>query len=63
MIKFHDIKNPASAIKGLIELLESYDLTATEQQEIMESLVASSSSLVLSANLDRPAATKPLGFV
>ena len=45
-IKFHDIKNPASAIKGLIELLESYDLTATEQQEIMESLVASSSSII-----------------
>lgn len=45
-IKFHDIKNPANAIHGLVELLESYDLTATEQQEIMESLVASSEAIV-----------------
>lgn len=45
-IKFHDIKNPANAIHGLVELLESYDLTASEQQEIMESLVASSEAIV-----------------
>ena len=45
-IKFHDIKNPANAIHGLVELLESYDLTATEQQEIMESIVASSENIV-----------------
>lgn len=45
-IKFHDIKNPANAIQGLVELLESYDLTATEQQEIMESIVASSENIV-----------------
>ncbi|GAB4135638.1 MAG: hypothetical protein Fur0015_08420 [Ignavibacteriales bacterium] len=45
-IKFHDIKNPANAIHGLVELLESYDLTATEQQEIMESIVASSANIV-----------------
>lgn len=45
-IKFHDIKNPANAIHGLVELLESYDLTASEQQEIMESLVESSTTIV-----------------
>ncbi len=42
----HDIKNPASAIRGYIELLKSYDLNATEQQEIMVSLVASSEDIV-----------------
>lgn len=45
-IKFHDIKNPAQAIQGLVSLLESYDLTAMEQQEIMESIIASSSNIV-----------------
>ena len=44
-ISVHDLKNPASTIKGLIELLDSYDLTASEQQEIMESLVASSETI------------------
>jgi len=42
----HDIKNPASAIRGYIELLNSYDLNANEQQEIMVSLVASSEDIV-----------------
>ncbi|MCX7875500.1 MAG: HAMP domain-containing histidine kinase [Melioribacteraceae bacterium] len=45
-IAIHDIKNPASAIKGYIELLNSYELTANEQHEIMESLVASSDDIV-----------------
>ncbi len=45
-IKFHDLKNPAQAIQGLVSLLESYDLTAMEQHEIMESIVASSSNIV-----------------
>ncbi len=45
-IAIHDIKNPASAIKGYIELLNSYDLNAKEQQIIMESLVASSDDIV-----------------
>lgn len=45
-IAIHDIKNPASAIKGYIELLNSYELNANEQQEIMESLVASSDDIV-----------------
>lgn len=42
----HDIKNPASAIRGYIELLNSYELNANEQQEIMASLVASSEDIV-----------------
>ncbi|PKL83400.1 MAG: hypothetical protein CVV24_05135 [Ignavibacteriae bacterium HGW-Ignavibacteriae-3] len=45
-IAIHDIKNPASAIRGYIELLNSYDLNATEQHDIMVSLVASSEDIV-----------------
>ena len=37
---------PAQALHGLVSLLESYDLTAMEQHEIMESIVASSSNIV-----------------
>ncbi len=48
----HDIKNPASAIRGCIDLLNSYDLNATEQQEIMSSLMISSENIVkLSQNM------------
>lgn len=42
----HDIKNPASAVHGFIELLQSYDLNAHEQQEVLESLIASSSRVL-----------------
>lgn len=42
----HDIKNPVSAIRGYIELLNSYDLNATDQHEIMTSLVNSSENVV-----------------
>jgi signal transduction histidine kinase len=42
----HDIKNPISAIKSYLDLLDSYDLTASEQQEIMEGLMASSEKIV-----------------
>ncbi len=42
----HDIKNPASAIRSYIQLLNSYDLNAAEQQEIMASLVSSSDNIV-----------------
>lgn len=45
-IAVHDIKNPASAIKSYIDLLNSYDLNATEQQEIMSSLISSSEDIV-----------------
>ena len=42
----HDIKNPASAIKGYVELLESYDLNAVEQHGIMHTLFEISSQII-----------------
>lgn len=42
----HDIKNPAALIKNLVELLRSYDLTATEQQEIIEDILDTSNRIV-----------------
>lgn len=42
----HDIKNPAGAIRGYIQLLESYDLTASEQKEIMQSLIDTSTHII-----------------
>ncbi len=45
-IALHDIKNPISAIRSYLDLLESYDLTAQEQQEIMEGLIQSSEKVV-----------------
>ncbi|MBK7104568.1 MAG: GHKL domain-containing protein [Ignavibacteriae bacterium] len=42
----HDIKNPASAIKNFVELLESYDLSAQEQNDILSGLVEISSRIV-----------------
>ncbi len=41
----HDIKNPASAIHGYLELLESYDLTASEQQEIIQNMLQSAEQI------------------
>jgi signal transduction histidine kinase len=52
VMAIHDIKNPASAIRGCIDLLNSYDLNANEQQEIMSSLMISSENIVkLSQNM------------
>lgn len=45
-IAVHDIKNPASIIKGLIELLTDYDLNAKEQQQIMQSLSETSIRII-----------------
>lgn len=42
----HDLKSPAGAIKGYVDLLTSYDLNAMEQQEIMENLVWTSSRII-----------------
>lgn len=42
----HDIKNPASLIKNLVELLRSYDLTAIEQQEIIDDILETTSKIV-----------------
>ena len=46
----HDIKNPASIIKGLIELLTDYDLNAKEQQDIMHSLTETSARIIALAH-------------
>lgn len=45
-IAIHDIKNPLSAIKGYVQLLEEYDLNAVEQQEIMHNLVSSTDKIL-----------------
>lgn len=42
----HDIKNPASLIKSLVELLRSYDLTATEQHEIINDIFETTTRIV-----------------
>ena len=42
----HDIKNPVALIKGLVELLRSYDLTASEQQKIIEDIVSTTAKIV-----------------
>lgn len=45
-VVIHDIKNPASLIKSLVELLTSYDLTASEQQEIINDIAQTTSKIV-----------------
>lgn len=45
-IAAHDIKNPAGTIKNLVKLLDTYDLTVTEQKQIHESLVSISSRIL-----------------
>jgi signal transduction histidine kinase len=42
----HDIKNPASLIKSLVELLRSYDLSAVEQQEVINDLFETSRKII-----------------
>ena len=42
----HDLKNPASTIKNFVELLESYDLSAQEQHDVLSGLVETSSRLL-----------------
>jgi hypothetical protein len=42
----HDIKNPAAIIKSLVELLTSYDLKASEQQDIIKDIVTTSSRIL-----------------
>ncbi len=42
----HDIKNPASLIKSLVDLLRSYDLTAVEQQEVMNDIFETTTKIV-----------------
>ena len=49
-IAAHDIKNPAGTIKNLVVLLESFDLTAQEQNEIHQSLMNISNTIVAIVN-------------
>ena len=42
----HDIKNPATVVKGLVELLNSYDLNANEQQDVMNDLMETSKKII-----------------
>ncbi len=42
----HDIKNPAALIKSLVDLLRSYDLTANEQQDIMNDIFETTTRIV-----------------
>ncbi len=42
----HDIKNPAGTIKNFVSLLESYDLNAQEQTDVMKGLLETSSRIL-----------------
>jgi signal transduction histidine kinase len=42
----HDIKNPVALIKSLVELLTSYDLSATEQHEIIKDIAETTNKIV-----------------
>lgn len=42
----HDIKNPAGTIKNFVNLLESYDLNAQEQQDVLKGLLETSSRIL-----------------
>ncbi len=42
----HDIKNPAGIIKSLVELLRSYDLSATDQQSIIDDILSTTKVIV-----------------
>ena len=53
-IIIHDIKNPASLIKNLVDLLRGYDLNSTETQEVMQDIVETTTKIVsLSQELSR----------
>lgn len=45
-VVIHDIKNPVSVIKSLVELLTSYDLTATQQQEIIKDIAKTTTRII-----------------
>lgn len=42
----HDIKNPAGIIKSLVELLRSYDLSAIDQQSIIDDILNTTKVIV-----------------
>lgn len=43
----HDIKNPASIIKGLVDLLTNYDSNANDFEDIMKDISLSSSKILM----------------
>jgi signal transduction histidine kinase len=45
-VYLHDIKNPAGAIKNLVDLLDSYELSVNEQKEIIKSLLVSADKIL-----------------
>lgn len=45
-IIIHDMKNPASLIKNLVELLRGYDLNSQETQEVMADIVETTTKIV-----------------
>ncbi len=53
-IIIHDIKNPASLVKNLVDLLRSYDLNSSDTQEVMEDIIETTTKIVsLSQELSR----------
>lgn len=59
----HDIKNPASVIKGLVDLLTNYDSTATDFDDIMKDIAASSTRiLMLSSEISKIMALEGTGL-
>lgn len=45
-IIIHDLKNPVALVKSLVELLRSYDLTVTEQKDIIDDIFETTSKIV-----------------
>lgn len=45
-VYLHDIKNPAGAIKNLVDLLDSYELTVNEQKNVIKSLLISADKIL-----------------
>lgn len=59
----HDIKNPASVIKGLVDLLTNYDSTANDFDDIMKDIADSSSRILkLSSEISKIMALEGTGL-
>lgn len=59
----HDIKNPASVIKGLVDLLTNYDSTANDFDDIMKDIAESSSRILkLSSEISKIMALEGTGL-
>jgi signal transduction histidine kinase len=42
----HDVKNPASAIKSFVDLVETYDLSLQEQRDIMSTILSAADRII-----------------